>query len=194
MYWRSGHQSSRLRPTINKKGDRATNNFRRKDFHYNFTIHSSTTGWSDNCYYHFPYTPVSLLDQKKSTNSIPVNAFPEGILFSVMFFFQVRQQISHLRWVWPRFHTKPLQTALSRHQREAFCSHTLKRQRCYLSRHIFLPPTVQYVILKAVQSVCERDRPSEEPLITWSNAKICQYSFKLWLKMGKWLNKCKYSF
>ena len=96
--------------------------------------------------------------------------------------------------MWPRFHTKPLQAALSRRQCEAFCSGTLKRCLRYLSRHIFLSPTVQYVILKAVQSVCERDRPSEEPLITWSNAKNCQYGFKLWLKMGKWLNKCKYCF
>lgn len=33
-------------PTINKEYW-ATNNFRRKDFYYKFTIDSSVTGWSD---------------------------------------------------------------------------------------------------------------------------------------------------
>lgn len=117
----------------------------------------------------FPHNPASLLNQKKITNMIPVNEFTERVSFWVTFVFQVWQQISHLWWVWSRFHINPLQTALSKLP-EVFCSHILKH--C-LSGHIFLFLTVLYIISKAV---CERDRHSEESQIIWSNAKICQYN------------------
>lgn len=42
-------------------------------------------------------------------------------------------------------------------------SHSAPVLSRYLSRHVFLSPTVQYVTLKAVQSVSESDGPNEEP-------------------------------
>lgn len=174
MYKWSGHRSSRIMHAINKKRIidlpiTSAGTFFTITLLYFFPC-SCTSVWSDNCYYPFPCNPASLLNQKRSTNNIPVNEFTEGVSFWVTFVFQVWQQISHLWWVWSRVHINPLQTALSKLP-EVFCSHTPKR--C-LYGNIFLSPTVLYTILKAVQSVCERDRHNEESQFTWSNAKICQ--------------------